>query len=69
MKGLLPNLQEGIEDSGTRSTEGAFWVRSPKGRVRCDPHFNAAAGWEPTGGATLEEALSGWFKSELHHVS
>lgn len=64
IKGLLPNLQGGLEELPKAANRGVFWIRKKKsGPVRCDIRFSHETVWKPETHMELDEALKGWFMS------
>lgn len=62
VKGVLPNLQAGLEPLPPDAKQGLFWLRSPTGRgTPCDIRFNSGNDWKPPVHLSVEEALMGWF--------
>ena len=67
MKGLLPNLQEGIvmpTDAYERTRNDIIWLGKGIGQEACHVafHTNETVNFEPPDRPDLSEVLKGWFK-------
>ncbi|KAJ7100601.1 hypothetical protein B0H15DRAFT_816648 [Mycena belliarum] len=60
-RGLLPNLQEGLEPLEPGNLQGTFWLRLPR-VLCCDIRYHRAEGWTPPENVPVAILLRDWFK-------